>query len=86
MISIIAILGTIILMFSIPLILRIRNYLYDKHGYKKAWYEDYAFVIGLLTCLLIHCMITGSELTGCLTIAPFTYINFQLYKYFWKKY
>jgi len=85
MISIIAILGTIILILSIPLVLQLRNYVYKKHNLKMAWYEDYIFVVGLLAILLIHCMITDSELTGCLTIAPFTYMNFRLYKYFWKK-
>jgi len=85
MISIIAILGTIILILSIPLVLQLRNYVYKKHNWKIGWYEDYILIMGLFALLIIHCMITDSILTGYLSIAPFTYMNFRLYKYYWKK-
>jgi hypothetical protein len=82
----IELLSAIVLLFSIPLLLKIRDYIYKKQNLKVGWYEDIIFLFGLLSFLLAHSMITGSEFTACLTIAPFTYINFKLYKYFWKKF
>jgi len=75
----------LILMFSIPLLLKIRDYLYKKQNLTKAWYEDHLFIVGLICALTFHSMLFNSEFTAILTIGPWAYINFRLYKYFWKR-
>jgi len=75
----------IVFMFSIPLILKLRNYLYKKNNLTIGWYEDYLFIIGLIVALTFHSMITGSELSAILTSGPFTYGNFRIYKHYWKR-
>jgi hypothetical protein len=86
MLSYVAIMGAIILMFSIPLILKFRDYFYIRYKLKYDWREDYIFSFGILFVLLLHSMLTGSEFTACLTTGPFAYINFRIYKHFWKRY
>lgn len=80
----IEILSAIVLLFSIPLLLKIRDYIYKKQNLKVGWYEDTIFLFGLLFFLITHSMITGSEFTACLSIAPFTYIILKLYEYLGK--
>jgi len=75
----------LITIFTIPLILSLRNYLYKRKNLSVGWYENYVFVIGLIAVFTIHSMITNSELSALMTIGPFTYLSFMLYKRFWLK-
>lgn len=75
----------LVLMFSIPLLLKLRDYLYKKQNLTKAWYEDHLFIGGLICSLTFHSMLFNSEFTAMLTIGPWAYANFRIYKYYWKR-
>jgi len=79
------ILITLILFFFIPLLLKIRDYLYRKKNLVVGGYEDPLFCLGLFFALLIHSALTNSELTACMSSAPMGYFSFLLYKIFWKR-
>lgn len=85
MYSYVLIMSGIIMVFAIPLLFGFKNYLYKRANLKSEWYEEPIFIIGLITALTIHSMITGSEFSAFLMVGPFAYGNFLLYRHFWKR-
>ena len=87
--NIITILSTIILILAIPLLFRLKNWMFIKQNLKINKWEEYVFLLAGFTILLIHGLYFHMEYTLMMSLAFIFWIIYDAIQFdieLWKEF